>query len=224
MSWLSTLNEKGADLRPAALTMPKTSGVGIKVDTDAPTYTWQDLKGLQQPDAVGANRPTLSAFRGGNVRKSSYSAGDKMDLEFHLPHDYVPGTDIYLHYHWCHNGTAISGNIVATMSHTAAKGHQQEIFPAEKDLVLTYDTVNIATTPRWQHMITEEQLSDSGGTGLMMDTDLIEPDMVISVNFTMTTIPTITGGSVAEPFVDYIDIHYQSSNIGTKQKAPAFYV
>lgn len=203
--------------------LPKTSGIGIKVDETTPTFGWRDLKGLQYPDAVGANRPTLSAFRGGNVRKSAYGAGDKMDVEFHIPHDYLPGSDMHIHFHWVHNGTAISGNIVATFSVTYAKGHNQAIYTVEKDVVATYDTVNIATTPRWQHIITEVPLSTSGGAALLLDTDTIEPDGVVSVNFTMTTIPTITGGSIAEPFVDYIDIHYQSTNIPTKQKAPNFY-
>ena len=37
------------------------------------------------------------------------------------------------------------------------------------------------------------------------------------------TRPTVTGGSPNEPFVDYIDIHYQSTNMPTKQKASPFW-
>ena len=27
------------------------------------------------------------------------------DITFHLPHDYVPNTDIFIHVHWTHAGT-----------------------------------------------------------------------------------------------------------------------
>lgn len=35
-----------------------------------------------------------------------------------------------------------------------------------------------------------------------------------------TTVPTVTGGSF---FIHYVDIHYQSTNLGTKQKSPDFW-
>jgi len=34
---------------------------------------------------------------------------------------------------------------------------------------------------------------------------------------------TVASGSVPAPFLLEADIHYQSTNIGTKQKAPNFY-
>lgn len=46
---------------------------------------------------------------------------------------------------------------------------------------------------------------------------------IILIHFDATTIPTITGGS-GKPFCFYLDIHYQSTSIGTKQKSPDFYV
>ena len=49
-------------------------------------------------------------------------------------------------------------------------------------------------------------------------------DGVIKVAMKVITVPTITGGSVAEVFVATADCHYQSSNLGTKQRAPNFYV
>ena len=49
------------------------------------------------------------------------------------------------------------------------------------------------------------------------------PDGLIIMNLTMTTIPTITGGSPNEPFIHRVDIHYLSTNVGTKDKTPDFY-
>lgn len=206
------------------LTINKASGNGIKVDTDTPTFGWRDLRGFMLPDTVGLNAPTLSTFIGGSVRRFAYTANDKMDLEFHIDHDYAMGTDTFIHIHWGHNGTAISGNFVVSFVYTYAKGFNQGIFSAEKTVTMTYNTVNIATTPRYAHRIDEIQLSSNGGSATLLDSALIEPDGVIGVNMTVTSTPTITGGSPNEPFIFFCDIHYQSTNIGTKQKAPNFYV
>jgi hypothetical protein len=201
----------------------KTSGKGLLIDKDAPTYCWQDIIGYMLPDTGGANAPTLTAFRGGLTRRFSYGTNDKMDLEFHFPHDYAPGTDIYIHIHWGHNGTNISGNLIVNFSHSYAKGHNQEIFSSEKTLALTHNTVNISTTPRWIHRIDELQLSSNGGSATLLDSSLIEPDGILGVNMTVTTIPTITGGSPNAPFIFFSDIHYQSTNLSTKNKSPDFY-
>ena len=201
---------------------PKTSGNGIKVDTATPTYPWADMIGIFRIDTSAP--PTLAAFRGGFVRDYFFSAGQQLDVLIHVPHDYAAGTNVFLHVHWSHNGTAISGNFVATCRHIYAKGHNQEIFPAEKTVTVTYATVNIATTPQYIHRIDEVQLSSSGGSATLVDTALIEPDGVFMINMDVTTIPTITGASQNKPCVFFVDLHYQSTGIGTKAKAPNFYV
>jgi hypothetical protein len=214
----------GATTIANTLILDKANTTGIKVDSITPTYPWRDLIGNINVDAAEANAPTLSAFMGGSVRRWAFSATDKADIEFHLPHDYAMGTDLYIHYHWSHNGTAISGNIVATFAYTYAKGHNQATFSAEKTITSTYNTVNIATTPRYQHRLEEVQLSSAGGSATLLDTALLEPDGILGVNFTMTTIPTITGGTPNEPFILFIDIHYQSTSLGTKAKSgPTFW-
>jgi len=88
---------------------------------------------------------------------------------------------------------------------------------------MTHATVNIATTPRYIHRVDEVQLSSAGGSTTLLDTSLIEIDGIILCGVIFTTIPTITGGSPNEPFLFRTDIHYQSSNIGTKAKASPFY-
>ena len=205
------------------LVLNKATNMGIKVDTAAPTYPWADIIGNVVVDAAGAGAPTLAAFIGGAVRRWAFSAGDMADCEFHIPHDYAPGTDLYVHVHWAHNGTAISGNFIGTFTYTYAKGHNQANFSTEKVVSCTYATVNIGTTPRYRHRIEEVQLSSAGGSASLLDSTLVEADGVIGMNYTQTTVPTITGGAPNEPFVFFIDIHYQSTGIGTKQKAPPFF-
>ncbi|MHA1221126.1 MAG: hypothetical protein ACTSQB_05280, partial [Candidatus Heimdallarchaeota archaeon] len=188
-----------------------------------PTYPWRDLIGLIRPDPSGANAPATKAFMGGLVRGLAYGTGDKIDMDFHIPHDYAKGTDLYIHVHWGHNGTGISGNNVMTLGYTyASRSNTPAIaFVAEKSDVVTV-TTDITNFPQYCHSVDEIQLTDSGGTGNRLDTDSIEVDGIIKVNFTQTTLPTITGGD-SEPFVFTVDIHYQSTGIGTKAKAPDFY-
>ena len=207
------------------IVLPKTSGVGMKVDIAAPTFGWRDLEGVEMVDSVGANRPTLNTYRGA-IRENSYSVNDIMDIRFHIPHDYLPGSDLYLHVHWSHNGTVISGNYTGTFNYSYAKGHNQAAFHAPKTVSVTYATTNVATTPQYRHRIEEVifTTATAGGTATLLDKAIIEPDGLVLVNFSQTAIPTITGGTIAEPFVHRIDIHYQSTNMPTKQKAPDFYV
>ena len=98
-----------------------------------------------------------------------------------------------------------------------------EVYPAEKTLTITYPTVDIATTPRYIHRVDEVQLSSAGGSVTLMDTAVLEPDGIVAVNFTMTTLPTITGGSPNQIFVFHVDLHYQSTKTTTKNKTPNFW-
>lgn len=201
------------------LILEKTNNIGIKVDTAVPTYPWRDIIGYMVPKTSGPNTPAFSAFNG-NISAWQFSASDIIDLVYHIPHDYVAGTDVHIHVHWSHNGTAISGNAVFTHYTTYAKGHGQEIFPTEITDAMTYNTVDVATTPQYGHQIDEIPLSASGGSSELLDSDDLEPDGLILCRLVLTTLPTITAGSL---FVHTIDVHYQSTNIGTKDKVPNFY-
>ena len=184
---------------------------------------WKDILGSVTVRGTGPTAPSLTPYRGGNIDQFAFSAADEVMVEFHLPHDYAPGTDIYLHFHWSHNGTAISGNMTWGYDVSYAKGHNQAVFPAEVSGTVTYATVDIATTPQYQHFITELQLSASTPSGSQIDTDDLEVDGIILARVYASAIPTITGGAPNEPFLHFVDIHYQSNYIGTKNKAPNFY-
>ena len=203
------------------LVLPKTSGQGIQVEGAAPTFGWCDIIGMATFNTAGANSPAIAAFRGGNCRALQFIANDRMDFVFHLPHDYAPGTDMHAHVHWLHNGTAITGNAAFRMDYTYAKGHNQAIFPAEKTQTVTYATTNIATTPQYQHRIDEIVISSAGGSATLLDSAQFEPDGLVMLALSLTTLPTITAGGL---FNLTADLHYQSTGIGTKAKAPNFYV
>lgn len=204
------------------LVLPKATGKGIQVDPSTPTFGWRDIIGHSNIRSTGAGRPILKQYCGGQIYQTAYSQGDSLDFEYHIPHDYVAGTDIYVHIHWSHNGTNISGNAVFDFYTSYSKGHNQANFspPGEKNISITYNTVDIASTPKYRHRIDEVVISSNGGSGTLIDNSLIEPDGVLLINTKLTTIPSITSGDL---FVHFVDIHYQSTNIGTKNKAPNFY-
>lgn len=183
---------------------------------------WRDIIGKVIPKAVGAGSPVRAAYMGGQLGQYAFAAGDAYDVEFHIPHDYVRGTDIYFHVHWSHNGTTVSGNAVFDIYHSHAKGHNQANFSAEKNLTIAYNTVNIATTPQYRHRIDEVIMSGPSATAALMDRDDFEPDSLVLATLKLTTLPTLGGGG--KLFVHTCDIHYQSDNLSTKNKSPDFYV
>jgi hypothetical protein len=200
------------------ITLPSSTTAGIQVDLASPAYTWRDIIGNVEPKATGAGSPTRSSYAGGNLGAYSFIANDVCDFVFHIPHDYVIGTDVYFHVHWSHTGTTTSGNAVFDIYHDYAKGHNQANFPAEKNVTITYDTVDITTTPRYRHRVDEVIISGASATASLMDRDDIEPDGLLRVTLKLTTLPTLGGGG--KLFIDTCDIHYQSSNIGTRISTP----
>lgn len=198
------------------LVLPKTTGIGIKVDPAAPTYPWVDLLGQIIPGGGGVS-PAYNVVRNG-LRAYQFTVNDEFQTNFHLPHDYAPGTDIYVHVHWLHASAAVtSGGVTWSFESTYAKGHNQAAFPAS----VTTSVTQTASTTQYQHMVAETVISQAGGSAALLNSTNFEPDGVIMVRCwlsgnTMNTTP--------EPYGLMIDLHYQSTGIGTKQKAPNFYV
>lgn len=180
---------------------------------------WRDLVGHVIPKSSGPGAPTRTAYRG-NMYDWAFILNDVVDLGFHLGHDYDPASDLYYHVHWSHNGTNISGTLGVTSYLTYQKGHNQGVFPAEIAPVITQGSLSIGSYPQYQHNITEIQLSAASPSATQFDSDNLEPDGIIFGTAKLTTLPTVTGGSL---FIHYIDIHYKASYYGTANKAPSFY-
>ena len=205
---------------PVGLVVGKAKGTGIKVDPDSPTTTWRDLLGNTAPKSGGANAPTLAVMRGGRTQSYFYSVGDRGDDWYHIPHDWA-GTDLHLHVHWGHNGTSISGTFTVTCYLTYAK--RDSIYQAEITTTISRGSLNLTLAPQWCQRVDEIQLSAASPTASQLDTDNIEVDGVIRLHYEVTAIPTIGGGSTNEPYIEYVDIHYESTNVGTKNKVADFY-
>ena len=200
--------------------LPKTSGKGIKVDTVTPTFGWKDLLGDVTVKNTGGSRPALIAYRNG-LLDFEFAAGEEEYFKYHIPHDYVQGTDIFLHFHWSTNVVVTGGTLTFEYEITYAKGHAQAPFLASVSGTVVSAAASIT---QYTHELTEIQISASSPSGSQIDTDDLEPDGVIIATAGLNANNlTVGGGGVPDPFIHYVDIHYQSTNIATKDKVPDFY-
>jgi hypothetical protein len=203
----------GGEIRMGGhLVFSKGAGKGIKVDTATPAYGWHDKTSDIVVRGTGPTDPTWAVYRT-NLRAYQFSVGDECWINVHVPHDYVPGTDIYLHVHWSHaSASVITGGTTWGFDVSHAKGHNQGAFPATANFTVT----QAASPTQYQHMIAEVNVS-SGGT---INGVAIEPDALILVRCYLSA---NNMSAATDPFGHFVDAHYQSTGIPTKQKAPDFY-
>lgn len=205
----------------------KAAGIGLRFDTTTPVYGWRDLVGQIIPRASGGPAPALGALRGTNLLSYAFSVNDVIDnITYHIPHDYVPGSDMYLHVHWSHNGTAISGTLGINYFVSYCKGYNQtgQTFNSELTIPQSITGITITNAPRWGHSINEFQLTNSSGDTTHLNRNLIEVDGLLLVSIGVTSIPTITGGLPNAPYILMVDIHYQSTGLPTKGRNIPFYI
>lgn len=213
---------RSGDSMTGSLSLPKTAGEGILVNN---SYGWIDVNGQIRPNLEGTNAVTVDEFIG-PVRAYSHLAGSYGEVVFHIPHEYALGTNVYMHIHWGHNGTNITGELDVQISATYAK----RTYPASTysypiTTSLLANNLNMTNSPQYCHRVDEIQLSNSGGSTSMLDTDLLEVDGLIIVRYDVLTIPSITGSIVKNlPYFFEIDLHMQSTQIGTFNKDPNYYV
>lgn len=209
--------------------VPKTTGIGIKVDTTTPTFGFADLLGDQFSKNTGATKPTLAAYNG-VINAWQFSNGDEANMSFHIPHDYVAGTDVHLHIHWSQNAAGATGGTI-DFRYTAiyAKGHNQvsgSTFTSTPKTAL-FSSINIndggSGLNQYQQHLTEVTISAATVTAALFDRDDFEPDGVIELTLEMDA-DNLTG-TPSSPFIHFVDIHYQTTGIiGTKSRTPDFYV
>ena len=212
-----------------SISINKASGSGIKIDTAGPVFGYHDLLGAISIRGSGAADPAYHVYNG-SIRGYQFAVNDEVFIEFHMPHDYAPGTDLYLHFHWSHrnttkagaaSGTVTGGTVTWGAEVCYAKGHNQAAFPAT---VTTTKVSTTATSTARQHYIDEVQLSASTPSGSQIDTDDLEIDgLILCRVYLSANNITVSAGSVPDPFLHFVDIHYQSTGIPTKGKAPNFY-
>jgi hypothetical protein len=205
------------------LVLLKTSGKGIRIDLTTPTFGWRDLLGDVSIKTTGANDPDYNNYAALGIYRYQFKNNIVTEIfnDYHMPHDFVPGTEVFVHIHWSQT-TVDTGGLAAAPGNAKwyfdanySKGHDRGAFPAG---VTTVSAVQTASGTIRKHMLAEVQLSTGGQIG---GQDL-EPDGVVTVR---TYRDASDGADTLDqrPWVHHVDIHYQTTNIGTKQKAPDFY-
>ena len=84
----------------------------------------------------------------------------------------------------------------------------------------TTSIVQQGSTTQYGHLIAETVITDDGTS--LIDKSLIEPDGLFLIR-TYRDAADASDTLNQTPFVHEIDLHYQSTNIGTKNKSPDFY-
>lgn len=216
------MDENFTDLRDGInLMVPKDPGEGIKVDSlGTPTFGWHDLIGtVFVPDPTDPQAPTYATYRG-VLHQYEFQENDEAQLLFHLPHDYVLGTTIYIHAHWSHIASDVTGGSVTWgFDLSYAKGHNQAAFSNP----ITIAEIQNASTVQYQHLVCEAPASIVGGAANLLDTNLIEPDGLVIGRVRLIANNLTSVGPQPNIFLHTVDIHYQSSGVPTKNRAPNFW-
>ena len=188
-----------------------TSGEGVKIGSkETGAFGWRDIIGVPQEPTSGGGKPTWTQIASSGVYTWNYATNDLQFYSYHLPHDYVPGTDIYFHAHWFSSTTA-GASTRWEFSYLYASGHQQGPFPTTSEPVYAQQ---VQSTTAYMHMIAETDAVTIPG----LETDGL---ILLKVKrIAPTGGPSDVAGGV---FVPVVDIHYQSHNLATKNKAPNFY-
>jgi hypothetical protein len=200
--------------------VPKTKGDGILLGPyGSETFGWNDLVGtLQVYGELGEG--VRQVYRGG-IKAVQVVEGESAYIDFHLPHDYAPDTDIYIHVHWSHNSALVTGGSVTWgFELLYAKGHDQAVFLEP----IVISVAQNASLVQYRHMVAEGLASASGGSAVLLDTDTIETDGIIQCRvFLDSNDITVSGGVIPDPFIHAVDIHYQTTNVATKNRSPNFW-
>ena len=186
------------------------SGEGEKIGTDATNdFGWRDITGPIELRGTGANDPSFAVVSGSIFRAYQFAVADEIWIVFHMPHDYVPGSDVHFHAHWMADGTNAQP-VKWEWSYVYADGYGSGNFAVASPTTITAEEAASGTAH--DHMITET--AAASGTG-------IEVDGLLYVR-----VRRITNGGTENTdaiFMLTTDVHYQSTNLPTKNKNPDFY-
>lgn len=216
------LDMDGRDINLRKLLLSNQSlitNAGIRINVDNPQWTWRDIIGDVAPKETGVGSPTRTIINGGLIAGEAFIQGDLCDFSWHIPHDWVQGTDMLWHVHIEHTGTTIVGNAVFDLFYKVGK--RDGSFTTEKQLTITHATTNVTVTPRLSNLVYETPMSSAAGSATLVPTSAFEVDGIIKGTLRMTTLPTMGGGG--KMFIHTADIHYQSLNVGTRLSAFPFY-
>lgn len=163
----------------------------------------------------GTNAPSVEQFRDG-LWGFAFDPDNNQEVfaNFHLRHDYVPGTMVYPHVHWSVNSTS-TGTIRFGVEFTWARRRDsasgQRSYPQTQTI---YINVNVTSSSQYTHGVSES-VEGAGIPGEGLDVDSI-----IKCRFFRDAENDTFPDKV---FFDTVDIHYQCDVFSTPLRVPPFW-
>jgi hypothetical protein len=178
---------------------------------------WKDLVGATNFKGSGSSIPPFKAYRGVIWKTGFNTTGNTIYyFNYHIPHDYIKGTDIFIHAHHSTTSATETGAFEFQLHASYAAVDDQFNDPIRAaDITHTY-----TTSDQYRHTVSEIQLSTSGGSGSLLDTDLFDTDGLIFIRLRRQDTDTILFPD--NLFLHQVDIHYQAYSGGTISKVAPF--
>ena len=213
-----------------SLVVPNDAGYGLRLgrsDEEGEAWGWRDITAPITVRGVAATDPSWTQVGSSVFYTYAFGVGDYVWQPFHIPHDIAVNRDgsarpIHFHTHWFPSDTD-TGYVTFQFDYMYARGFDQEAYdPAFANSPLTNSGTVLVTQQApgtaYQSMVAETD-------GVTIST-LTEPDGILYVRMGRVANPAASPTLAAYSgtcFVTTNDIHYQSTNMATKQKAPNFY-
>jgi hypothetical protein len=177
---------------------------------------WNDLVQDVKVNPGASNAPGLITYRD-NIITFAFQPNSVNECftNFHMRHDYIPGTMVYPHVHWSTNST-MTGNVRWGVEYTIARRWESTGLRNFGPTQTLYIDAGVTTPSPYLHIVSESP------DGMGIDGTDLETDAVIICRFFRA------GGDVADTFDDFaylltVDIHYQCDHLDTPFRFPPFY-
>lgn len=183
---------------------------GIKVGNQATSdYGWEDKEGVIQLRGIGAGEPAWTQIGATAFYGYLWQLNDVVWIDYHVPHDIVPNTNVYFHTHWLSDNADVTNSVKWQWQLSYALGFGQEAHDLANPTVITAEAVSAG---QYYGNVTETA---------QVQLNITEPDGIIKAVLTRIT----NGGTnhTGNVFMNIADMHYQSTGVGTANKAPGFY-
>ena len=206
-------------------------GEGVKIGLGtSKIYSWADLKGHYVYPPTGTTAGTFETFATG-ITRLGFNATDIIITELHAEHieaqSNLSGADgrKYLHPHvQMATGTTASGNLVLThvIMHSygsIGSGETRGASPSPITVTQTITAAELNAIGSGNNKAFDIEVMNNGGTGGLLNGANLLPDDLIIITTTVTTMPTITGGTTSKVALLPMDIHREvTDGSGTFKK------
>ena len=185
------------------------------------TWGWGDIVGVYSAPSSGGAAPTTENFDGDS--DLGFNVSDTITWKLHRPHWAVVGGDKFIHVHvGIASGTVASGsnlvislNIHHRLHNLLGSGEALRttvIAAVTKTVTLTPAQLNSTAGNTW---VVENLYAQTGGGAGLLNSSLEIPDDDVVITCTITSFPTLTGGTSQKIRFPFCDEHTEVTWGGT---------